>query len=445
MGLFFVGTFGTNHKSPVLVLSLNLATTDTIASLLNGLSFLFNSYLPVVFGHDLGKPCLFVVLELFRMSAFISSVLHLLALASIHYNGTVRPLHYRVRACCSHHVTRSIHFISLICWLIPLILFCIYFSSIPCQGFQSPICDYSFFATKRYRYFYLVLFLLPLIFMLILYVKIFFIIRQNQLIRHKTVKSLNRAILIGVQEDKKMSISTSGSTKNNLPIKSVLILRNIRHLCRGSSEPNLKDKSGQNDERESDISSHASDGTEMTASPNTTPVNNRSSGYSSRSIGERELAGVDSRPSVQIRFGEERIRSNNVHFGSSSSPKLMNTRALVTSLLILGTYLLFWVPALAFQVLTCIDGCPYPYVDIPETISIPLNFVTNFLVILKATVDPFIYTLRIREVRLTVKKTFKLHSAASLNPASSAHIYRSTGSNNSSCLRRGESSIAGAY
>lgn len=266
MGLFFVGTFGTNHKSPVLVLSLNLATTDTIASLLNGLSFLFNSYLPVVFGHDLGKPCLFVVLELFRMSAFISSVLHLLALASIHYNGTVRPLHYRVRACCSHHVTRSIHFISSICWLIPLILFCIYFSSIPCQGFQSPICDYSFFATKRYRYFYLALFLLPLIFMLILYVKIFFFIRQNQLIRHKTAKISNaslprvnlssipasldksaeddiqlnyrnhpypsslrqRAILIGVQAGKKMSISTSLSTNNNLPVKSVLILRNIR-------------------------------------------------------------------------------------------------------------------------------------------------------------------------------------------------------------------------
>lgn len=358
----------------------------------------------------------------------------------------------------------------------------IQYSRFSFTGFQSPICDYSFFATKRYRYFYLVLFLLPLIFMLILYVKIFFIIRQNQLIRHKTVKSLNvslprvnlssipasldksakddiqlnnrnhpfpsslrqRAILIGVQEGKKMSISTSSSTNNNLPVKSVLILRNIRHLCRGSSEPNLKDKSGQNDERESDISSHASDRTEVTTSPNSTPVNNRSSG-SSRSNREKELAGGESRPGAHIRFGEERIRSNNVHFGSSGSPKLMNTRALVTSLLILGTYLLFWVPALAFQVLTCIDGCPYPYLDIPETILIPLNFVTNFLVILKATVDPFIYTLRIREVRLTVKKTFKLHSGASLNPASSAHIYRSTGSNNSSCLRRGETSIAGAY
>ena len=52
---------------------------------------------------------------------------------------------YRVRACCSHHVTRSIHFISLICWLIPLTLFCIYFSSIPCQGefFVPILCPFS--------------------------------------------------------------------------------------------------------------------------------------------------------------------------------------------------------------------------------------------------------------------------------------------------------------
>ena len=93
--LMIIGHLGTRNKSPVLILSLNLASTDTLASFFNGITFLINSYLPVVYNVRF-TTCPILVLEMARISAFISSVLHLLALAFIHYRGIVRPLHYRL-------------------------------------------------------------------------------------------------------------------------------------------------------------------------------------------------------------------------------------------------------------------------------------------------------------------------------------------------------------
>lgn len=66
LALYLVGTFGTHNKSPVLLLSLNLATTDTFASLLNAIGFIFNSYLPVVFNIQFSVPCWMLLLEMFR-------------------------------------------------------------------------------------------------------------------------------------------------------------------------------------------------------------------------------------------------------------------------------------------------------------------------------------------------------------------------------------------
>jgi hypothetical protein len=82
------------QKSPILLLSLNLACTDTLASLLVALGFLFNSYLPVVYKIRF-STCPMLAFEIARTAALIASVLHLLALAFIHYKGIVRPLHYQ--------------------------------------------------------------------------------------------------------------------------------------------------------------------------------------------------------------------------------------------------------------------------------------------------------------------------------------------------------------
>lgn len=94
--LVIIGNTKTISKSPILVLSLNLATTDCMASLFVGIGLLFNSYLPIVFDIDLGKAqCALLVIEIFRLSSLIASAMHLLSLALVHYKGIVKPLHYR--------------------------------------------------------------------------------------------------------------------------------------------------------------------------------------------------------------------------------------------------------------------------------------------------------------------------------------------------------------
>ena len=92
--LFVVGHKYTRNKSPVLLLSLNLASTDMLASITMGLSLIINAYLPAVFGIKFDN-CSMLIFEIVRISSFIASVLHLLSLAGLHYKGIVNPLHYR--------------------------------------------------------------------------------------------------------------------------------------------------------------------------------------------------------------------------------------------------------------------------------------------------------------------------------------------------------------
>lgn len=82
-------TSSTNKKS-ILLLSLNLATTDLIAALLNGYNVLM-TYLHVVHGFELSK-CGLLAFETLRMAALIASALHLLMLALEHFRGIVYPL-----------------------------------------------------------------------------------------------------------------------------------------------------------------------------------------------------------------------------------------------------------------------------------------------------------------------------------------------------------------
>lgn len=96
--LVAVGNISRNtrgSRSPILVLSLNLAVTDALASVLNGISLVINSFLPVVLNIKISTACITLVLEMLRLSALIASAMHLLALALIHYKGIVSPLQYR--------------------------------------------------------------------------------------------------------------------------------------------------------------------------------------------------------------------------------------------------------------------------------------------------------------------------------------------------------------
>lgn len=121
-------------------------------------------------------------------------------------------------------------------------------------------------------------------------------------------------------------------------------------------------------------------------------VNNRKNMFSS----------MQKRPigSMRSRLGQT---SNSLSF----DPSLGNTghtKALVTTLLILGTYLLCYMPAVIFFAITCVDHCPFPITQMDWRLRISIAFVTNGLVVLKAIVDPMIYSYRMREMKSALSK-----------------------------------------
>ncbi|CAN8019640.1 unnamed protein product [Ixodes persulcatus] len=75
-----------------------------------------------------------------------------------------------------------------------------------------------------------------------------------------------------------------------------------------------------------------------------------------------------------------------------------SVKAVHTTLLILGTYLLGWVPAVLFYVLTCLD-CALPITSLPLDVRLTFGILTNSLVLLKSFADPVIYVVRMRDIQ----------------------------------------------
>lgn len=100
------------------------------------------------------------------------------------------------------------------------------------------------------------------------------------------------------------------------------------------------------------------------------------------------------------------------HVHASAVPQT-NTKALITTLLILGTYFTSYVPAIIMQVLTCVDYCPYPVYEIPFDQRIKWSAVTTLLLIVKTIIDPFIYTYRMSEIQVAINRYFSKRKSKS--------------------------------
>ncbi|GFS33979.1 g_PROTEIN_RECEP_F1_2 domain-containing protein [Trichonephila inaurata madagascariensis] len=257
--------------SPTICLSLSLAMADAYASLVIGLGLFVNSLLPIVYGVQLGPMsfCFILSLEAFRLGGLVVAVLHLLALAINHYIGILRPLHY------AHIVTRETTVCGIITmWIVPVVFFLIYFSSIPNDGFQSHRCSsYDFLLYSPFRITTSVLFFCPLILMTLMYSHMFIVVRQHQ--------------------------------------KGLLQCPSSRQLHK-------------------------------------------------------------------------------------------NVKAIITTLFILGTYLLGWMPAVLFFVLTCLD-CTVPFTTIPLKTRVPVGIFINTMIVAKSFVDPVIYVVRMPEIKCALK------------------------------------------
>lgn len=113
------------------------------------------------------------------------------------------------------------------------------------------------------------------------------------------------------------------------------------------------------------------------------------------------------------RLGSSRNKGRNVN-GRSSSQKANreqirlqgNIKAIKTTLLILGSCFIGWMPALLFFILMCRNDCPIN----GETLNtlnqdykyevMTLRLIDNMLVIMKMLANPIIYTIRMKEIKV---------------------------------------------
>ncbi|KAB7496311.1 hypothetical protein Anas_13215 [Armadillidium nasatum] len=100
---------------------------------------LIHSYLPSVFDIKF-NDCLSLTIEALRMGVMLVQVYHLLAVALIHYFGTLRPLQYASRL-----TSHTLKILLFLLWSIPIIGIFIAFCSIAEQGFQSEGCSNNYF------------------------------------------------------------------------------------------------------------------------------------------------------------------------------------------------------------------------------------------------------------------------------------------------------------
>lgn len=80
-----------------------------------------------------------------------------------------------------------------------------------------------------------------------------------------------------------------------------------------------------------------------------------------------------------------------------------SVKAIKTTVLILGTYIIGWMPAVLLYSLVCAD-CIYSFTAANRVTMFSLYTTCNFLYILKTFVDPIIYAARMHEIKMALKR-----------------------------------------
>ncbi|KAE8750936.1 hypothetical protein FOCC_FOCC002364 [Frankliniella occidentalis] len=139
--------------STTMRISLSLTGADTISSFFLGVSYFINNILNSVAPQDTFDvvyhksecyrvfperlTCVKLALEALRLGAVLVTMLHLLALASNHYLGALRPLHSHVR-----HAYLCVGLAAI--WILPEATLFAYFASFEDDGFRAPgNCGYQ--------------------------------------------------------------------------------------------------------------------------------------------------------------------------------------------------------------------------------------------------------------------------------------------------------------
>ncbi|XP_053205527.1 octopamine receptor beta-2R-like isoform X2 [Panonychus citri] len=258
--------------------------------------------------------CILLTIEVIRLTSLFASVLHLLALTWLHYQGTVNPIHHRLTSL--YQRSENIKYVTLTCWLIPFIIFIFIFSSTSCQGYRSQDCDFTFLLGWHFRSTILLLFGTPWLLMIVAYLHIFWTLEMAQ----KLTCSLNN------NNSKQINNNSNNLNVNNSNNNNTLVNNNPINITNNTNLTRRIDKSYR--------------------------------------------------------------------------------KAITTSLIIIITYLIGWMPAIIWYAISCIDGCPYPLYSQTSSTRAYLGFITTGSVVAKPIVDPLIYSYRYREVRMAIQELF---------------------------------------
>ncbi|KAI7685346.1 hypothetical protein SSS_06755, partial [Sarcoptes scabiei] len=337
---------------------------------------------------------------------------------------------------CSQHRTRSIHLMSFICWFMPSVIIASYFGSIPCQGFQHQNCRSDFILTFRFRVLVVIAFFFPLLLMFYLYIRIFIIIKKHQKQR-RMIRNENQCDQTMINQQQ----TISKFPKENRSIKRTDWREDDDGVGVGCG---LGEGDDNDDDDEESSKSFVLLVPETIIETQTVRLDHKIKNIDPKSCSNviNLNGGSMHRQTIQNNDGLKRcdnilknhckqttpfsIRSastirNHHHTNSLVMPKQSanssvsastitrngsggNAKALVTTLLILGTYILCWMPAVLYFALTCIDHCYFPITTIDYRLRVIFSFIVNGLVILKAIVDPFIYSFRMKEMKSSLKR-----------------------------------------
>lgn len=106
------------------------------------------------------------------------------------------------------------------------------------------------------------------------------------------------------------------------------------------------------------------------------------------------------------------VRRHQPQNNSSSDKRLRrNIKAAVTTLLILTAYVLGWMPAVLYFVLSCLD-CAAPFPSIPISVRLPVGVFANAMIAARCLADPVLYFIRMPEIRDALREMFGARATA---------------------------------
>ena len=74
-------------------------------------------------------------------------------------------------------------------------------------------------------------------------------------------------------------------------------------------------------------------------------------------------------------------------------------QAIITTLLIVGTFIIGWMPAVIWFIIYCKD-CVVTFDSLDPTVTLPIGITVNCLIVLKSFLDPIIYTARMKDFKV---------------------------------------------